>query len=459
MKEVIPVSKVCIVGTGYVGLITGACLAEMGNRVLCVDRDGERIARLNRGVMPIYEPGLEEIVSANRAEGRLSFTTDLASAVRESLICFIAVGTPQGPDGSADLASVLAVAREIGESMESYRVVVVKSTVPVGTCARIKTILQETTREAFSVVSNPEFLKQGDAVNDFLKPERVVIGTDDARSQEVMRGLYAPFMRTGNPIIALDIVSAEMTKYVANAAFLATKISFMNEMATLCEQVGADIDQVRTGICSDSRIGHRFLFPGVGYGGSCLPKDVRALLHTASEHDCECPIIGAVDQVNQRQKARFVARLLHHLGQDLVDKTVALWGLSFKPRTDDLREAPSVQVVEALHARGARIQAYDPRAMDSARRLLGDKLELYDDAYSPLRGAHALVIMTEWNEFRRPSFERMARLMRDPVIFDGRNLYELERMAQRGFRYYCVGRPTREILIPLNGCRAAGATA
>ncbi|MBI3928245.1 MAG: UDP-glucose/GDP-mannose dehydrogenase family protein [Armatimonadetes bacterium] len=432
--------KICVIGTGYVGLVSGACLAEMGNDVICVDRDEERIAQLREGVVPIYEPGLEEIVHTNIAEERLRFTTDLAEAVRETVVCFIAVGTPQSTDGSADLSAVFGVASDIARLMDGYRVIATKSTVPVGTAAKIRNLVAENTKHPFSVVSNPEFLKQGSAVDDFLKPERVVVGVEDQRAFDIMQELYAPFLRTGNPIITMDILSAEMTKYVANA-FLATKISFINEMANLCERVGADIAQVRTGICTDSRIGKHFLFPGVGYGGSCLPKDVQALLKTAGEHECECPIIDSVHRVNQRQRERFVGKVLVHFGGNLAGKKIAVWGLAFKPRTDDMREAPSVTVIQTLLEAGAEVRAFDPKAYPAARALLGDRVRYFDNYYTALEGSDALIIMTEWNEFRRPNFERIKNLMAQPVIFDGRNLYDVERMQERGFVYYAVGRP------------------
>lgn len=439
--------KICIVGTGYVGLVTGACLAEMGNTVVCCDRDLERIEGLNRGEIPFFEPGLEEVVESNSQEGRLRFSTDVAEAVKESSICFIAVGTPAEEDGSADLSAVMSVAVEIAEAMDGYRIIATKSTVPVGTGAKLYDLVKKHTDHPFSIVANPEFLKQGDAVNDFLKPDRVVVGTADQRARDEMRELYSPFMRTGNRIVEMDIPSAEMTKYAANA-FLATKISFINEMSQLCEKVGADIDLVRAGIARDPRIGSAFLFPGVGFGGSCLPKDVRALLQTASEADCSMPLTQAAADVNHSQIAFFWNKISEHFGGQVRGKTIALWGLSFKPRTDDLREAPSLRLIEKLHDAGARIQAFDPKAMKNAVRQIGDKFTPCQDVYQACEGADALVILTEWNEFRRPNFEKVKDCLKSPVIFDGRNLYETTMMAQRGFRYHSVGRPTVEAGTP-----------
>lgn len=435
--------QVCIIGTGYVGLVSGACLAEMGNDVICVDRDVRRIEELEKGVLPFFEPGLEEIVECNHREGRLTFTTDLAGAVKDSLICFIAVGTPAGPDGSADLSAVFKVAEGIAEAMDGYRIISTKSTVPVGTGAKLAELVSQKTDHEFAIVSNPEFLKQGGAVNDFLKPDRVVVGASDQKAHDIMRELYSPFLRTGNPIIFMDIASAEMTKYVANA-FLATKISFINEISRLCEKVGASVDQVRAGICKDSRIGSHFLFPGVGFGGSCLPKDIRALVQTAEEHGCELPVVDAARKVNLSQREFFVNKIRAHYAGHLEGLTFALWGLSFKPRTDDMREAPSLTLVKNLSEAGAKIHAFDPQAANKARALIGDKITLFERGYQACEGADALVILTEWNEFRRPNFERVKDLLREPVIFDGRNLYDTDMMARRGFVYYSVGRPTLE---------------
>ncbi len=432
--------KVCVVGTGYVGLVAGTCLAEMGNDVICVDNNPAKIEALRRGEVPIYEPGLEELIRSNTKEERLFFTTDLDDAVRKSLICIIAVGTPEKEDGSADLTAVYNVARQIAKAMDEYRVIVTKSTVPVGTADQIRAIVGETTKHDFSIVSNPEFLKQGAAVDDFLKPDRVVIGADNQRAFDIMRELYSPFLRTGNPIINMDIKSAEMTKYAANA-FLATKISFINEMSTLCEKVGADISMVRVGISSDNRIGAQFLFPGLGYGGSCFPKDVKALIKTGQDHGHAMHILEAVDTKNDQQRVDFIDKINHYFEGDLKGKTFALWGLAFKPRTDDMREAPSKTIIEALLAKGARIKAFDPKAMDLAKQIFGEQITYCETSYEALDGVDALLLVTEWNEFRRPDFEKMKALMKRPVIFDGRNQYELERMAKRGFEYFCIGRP------------------
>jgi UDPglucose 6-dehydrogenase len=431
--------RVCVIGTGYVGLVTGTCLAEMGNDVVCVDNNEAKIADLRRGQVPIYEPGLEELIRSNVQEGRLGFSTDLAAAVRRSLICKIAVGTPEGPDGSADLRDVFSVARSIAELMDGYRVLVVKSTVPVGTADRVRELVSSVTRHDFAVVSNPEFLKQGAAVDDFMKPDRVVVGADTNQSAELMRELYAPFVRTGNPIIVMDIRSAEMTKYVANA-FLATKISFINEMSNLCERVGADIAQVRAGISKDSRIGGQFLFPGVGYGGSCFPKDVKALIRTAREHGCPSRILESVDEANRRQRSFFLEKVVEHFEGDLAGRTLAVWGLAFKPRTGDMREAPSITIINGLLEKGAVVRVFDPKALGEARAFFGDEVTYCESSYAAVDGADALLLVTEWNEFRRPDFERMARLLKQPVIFDGRNQYDPEQMARRGYIYYCMGR-------------------
>lgn len=437
--------KVCIIGTGYVGLVTGTGLAEMGNNVICVDNDQNKIQRLQQGEVPIYEPGLEELLEQNSREGRITFTTDLAGAVQQSSICMIAVGTPQDEDGSADLTYVFNVAREIAKAMNGYKVIATKSTVPVGTADRIREIITELTEHPFAVVSNPEFLKQGAAVDDFLKPDRVVIGTDDERAAEIMRELYSPFLRTGNPVIFMDIRSAEMTKYVANA-FLATKISFINDMANICQRVGADIGQVRIGIASDSRIGPQFLFAGLGYGGSCFPKDVKALIKTAEDHAFPSDLLKQVDHINQRQRDLFINNILSFFESNLSGKTFGIWGLAFKPRTDDMREAPAITIINQLLEKGAKIKAFDPKAVDMAKRIFGDKIHYATNAYEAIDGADALLLLTEWNEFRRPDFERVKALLKTPVIFDGRNQYDAERMAGRGFHYFSVG---KNVLSPL----------
>jgi UDPglucose 6-dehydrogenase len=430
--------KIAVVGTGYVGLVAGACFAETGNDVICIDKDTAKVETLNAGEMPIYEPGLEEIVRRNRHEGRLSFTTNLPEAVRDSSIVFIAVGTPQGEDGSADLSHVLGVAGEIARAMNGYKVIVDKSTVPVGTSRKVADVVARGTKHPFSVVSNPEFLKQGAAIEDFMKPDRVVIGAEDDQAREIMLELYSPFTRTGAPIMVMDCASAELAKYAANA-MLATRISFMNEVANVCELVGADVDQVRKAVGSDRRIGTSFLFPGVGYGGSCFPKDVKAMMRFASEKNYQFKILDAVEDVNQCQKTRLFAKMQQHFG-DMRGKTVAVWGLAFKPKTDDMREAPAVPLVKALLSAGATVQAYDPEATRVAMGIFGDKISYTATNYDALKGADCLAIVTEWNEFRRPDFDRMKSLMREPIVFDGRNLFTPEQMTQNGFRYYSIGR-------------------
>jgi UDPglucose 6-dehydrogenase len=430
--------KIAVVGTGYVGLVLGACLAENGNDVICVDKDVTKIATLESGKMPIYEPGLEEIVRRNTGIERLRFTTDLPDAVRRSDIVFIAVGTPQGEDGSADLQHVLAVARAVGGSMNKYTVVVDKSTVPVGTAKLVRDTIARETTQPFSVVSNPEFLKQGAAIEDFMKPDRVVIGSDDERSAAVMNELYRPFTRTGAPILMMDTASAELCKYAANS-ILATKISFMNEIANVCELVGANVDMVRKAVGADRRIGASFLFPGVGYGGSCFPKDVQALLKSSSDKGYDFQILRAVESVNTRQKLRLVEKMQAHFGE-MKGRSIALWGLAFKPRTDDMRDAPAISIVERLLEAGASVRAYDPEALGTARRQFGDRVTLCAKSYDALAGADALAIVTEWNEFREPDFTRMRELLKHPVVFDGRNLYSPEQMRALGFTYYSIGR-------------------
>ncbi len=430
--------KIAVIGTGYVGLVAGACFAENGNDVICVDKDEAKIRMLRRGKMPIYEPGLEEIVVRNTAEKRLTFTSLLSKAVRQSSIIFIAVGTPQGEDGSADLQHVLGVARDVARAMNEYKVIVDKSTVPVGTAARVREIIRRETTHPFSVVSNPEFLKQGAAVEDFMKPDRVVIGAEDPRAAELMRELYAPFTRTGAPVMVMDCASAELCKYAANA-LLATKISFMNEIANVCEAFGANVDEVRKAVGSDRRIGPSFLFPGVGYGGSCFPKDVKAILHFASQKEYDFEILKAVESVNQRQKSRLVSKMEQHFGP-LKGKVIAVWGLAFKPRTDDMREAPAITIIERLLAAGARVQAYDPEAIGVAKGLFGSRVHFMEKSYDALKGADALALVTEWSEFREPDFQRMRKLMRSAVVFDGRNIYSPEQMRAHGFTYFSIGR-------------------
>ena len=438
--------KLAIVGAGYVGLVTAACFAEMGNEVICVDADAEKINGLKKGRIPIYEPGLEDYVRRNYQEKRLFFTTDLPGAVQKSLVIFIAVGTPQDKDGSADLSAVLAVAREIGQHVNGYKVIVEKSTVPVGTAAKVRAVMNEqlAARDVvfeYDVVSNPEFLKEGTALDDFMKPDRIVVGCDDVRVAELMKELYAPFVRTHHPIIIMNVVSAELTKYAANA-FLATKISFINEIANICSLTGADISMVRQGIGSDSRIGHLFLFPGLGYGGSCFPKDMQALIHTARSLGYTPRLLDAAEAINFDQREKFVDIIKNHFKGDLKGKTLAMWGLSFKAGTDDVREAPGLTVISRLVAAGAKVQAYDPQAMTTARQELGEmpQVSYAASAYEALNDADALVINTEWSSFREPDFERIKSKMKKPLIFDGRNLYNPVKMVQLGIQYFFVGK-------------------
>jgi len=430
--------KIGVVGTGYVGLVVGTCLAENGNDVVCVDNDARKIEALERGELPIYEPGLQEMIPRNVAEERLRFSTDLVRAVEGSDIIFIAVGTPQDEDGSADMRFVLEVAESIGRAMNGRKIVVTKSTVPVGTAARIREAMTKVTSHPVAVVSNPEFLKEGAAVDDFLKPDRVVIGTDDAGVEQVMRELYSPFVRTGNPILVMDHASAEMTKYAANA-MLATRISFMNEIANLCDRLGADVRHVRLGVGSDTRIGSSFLFPGAGYGGSCFPKDVKALIRMGRDADCELRVVGAVDATNEAQKTILMPRLEEFLG-GFEGKTVGIWGLAFKPRTDDMREAPSLAIIETLLRGGAKVQAYDPKAIQVAREHLGERVSYCERSYDACADADALVVVTEWSEFREPDFSRIKSLLRRPAIFDGRNIYNPAQLRQMGFHYEGIGR-------------------
>lgn len=430
--------KIAVVGTGYVGLVVGACLAENGNAVVCVDNDDKKVQALRRGEIPIYEPGLAEMIPRNVAEERLRFTTDLPAAVRASEIIFIAVGTPQDEDGSADLRHVLAVADGIGRAMDGFKVIVNKSTVPVGTTGKVRKAVSAVTAHPFAVVSNPEFLKEGTAVEDFLKPDRVVIGADDERARAVMTELYAPFVRTGNPVLTMDCASAELTKYAANA-MLASRISFMNEIANLCDRLGADVGQVRRGMGTDSRIGSSFLFPGIGYGGSCFPKDVKALIRTSEEAGVELRVVKAVDVANEAQRRVLVPRIEAHLGT-LKGKVVGVWGLAFKPRTDDMREAPAVAIIEGLLAGGATVRAYDPKSTSVAEGVFGSRIHLCRRSYDAVEGADALVVATEWNEFREPDFARVKSLMRHPAVFDGRNVYNPQVLREMGFYYEGIGR-------------------
>jgi UDPglucose 6-dehydrogenase len=431
--------RIAVIGTGYVGLVAGTCFAESGNDVVCLDIDESKIARLKGGEIPIYEPGLEELLRRNVHDGRLKFTTSYPEAVSRAQVVFIAVGTPPGEDGSADLRYVLSAARSVAENMQGYTVIVDKSTVPVGTANKVAEVVRSHTRQEFDVVSNPEFLKEGAAIDDFMKPDRVVIGTSSQRAREVMEELYAPFVRTGKPILHMDPASAELTKYAANA-MLATRISFMNEIANICSRVGANVDHVRKGIGTDDRIGSRFLFSGVGYGGSCFPKDVKAVVRTAAEHGYDFRILHAVEEVNERQKRLLFELVNRHFGGKLQGRRFAVWGLAFKPNTDDMREAPSVVVIEALLAAGATVSACDPEATGEARRHhLGERIEYVEKPLDALKGADGLILITEWNEFRRPDFEAMKRLLKTPVVFDGRNIYSRKTLEGLGFTYYGIG--------------------
>ena len=431
--------KITVIGTGYVGLVAGACFADMGNEVICIDNNLEKISQLKNGIIPIYEPGLEELVKSNTIEKRLIFSDDIDSAVKNSQVCFIAVGTPQGEDGSADLQYVFNVAKSIAQSMNGYKVIVDKSTVPVGTAQKVTEIIKQHTTHPFDVVSNPEFLKQGNAVDDFLHPDRVVIGSNSDRATGIMQDIYAPFFRTGNRVIVMDVKSAEMTKYASNS-FLATKISFMNEIANLCEKVGADAEMVRVGMSTDSRIGNKFLFPGLGYGGSCFPKDVKALIKTGRENNCEMSIISSADNVNKAQRKSFIEKIIMRYGQDLSGKVFGIWGLAFKPKTNDMREAPSITIINALLERGAKIKAFDPKAVEEAKFYFNNKITYTNNAYEALEGADGMLLLTEWNEFRRPDFEKIKTMMKTPVIFDGRNQYDTKRLEEKGFEYHQIGR-------------------
>ena len=432
--------KIAVIGTGYVGLVTGTCFAETGNTVTCVDIDAEKVERMRNGEVPIFEPGLELLFDRNTRQGRLSFTTNLAGAIKEARIIFLALPTPPGEDGSADLSYVLGVADQLSHLIEDYKVIVDKSTVPVGTAEKVHAaIAKGVSEELFDVVSNPEFLREGVAVDDFMKPDRVVIGTSSERAQETMKLLYEPFVRQGNPIIFMDERSAEMTKYAANS-YLATRISFMNEIANLCEKVGANVDMVRKGMGSDNRIGKRFLFPGVGYGGSCFPKDVQALHKTATEHDYNFKILDSVMNVNQIQKFVLAQKIKRYFGDNIKGAKIAIWGLAFKPNTDDIREAPSLYIIQELLDAGAQITAFDPEAMNNVRTIFGDQITLCDNQYDAIDGAQALAIITEWSVFRTPDFPNMEKLMSEKVIFDGRNLYDLDHMRKMHYHYESIGR-------------------
>ena len=433
--------NIAVVGTGYVGLVSGTCFAETGNNVVCIDIDANKIERLNKGDIPIYEPGLEMLYERNTKQGRLTFTTNLQEGIKDAKIIFLALPTPPGSDGSADLKYIIKVAEDLSLIIKDYKVIVDKSTVPVGTSEMVRDVLAKNLNpDLFDVVSNPEFLREGVAVEDFLKPDRVVIGTSSDKAKEIMLKLYEPYVRQGNPIIIMDERSAEMTKYAANS-YLATRISFMNEISNLCEQLGANVDMVRKGIGSDSRIGKRFLFPGVGYGGSCFPKDVKALAKTASENKYDFKILNAVMAVNDLQKEILSTKIYNYFDGDVKDKTIAIWGLAFKPETDDIREAPAITIISRLLNKGAKIKVYDPEAMDNFRSQITDNIEYCDDPYSALEGADALAIITEWSVFRSPDFIRMKSLMKQPTIFDGRNVYNEQDMKSMGFVYQSMGRP------------------
>lgn len=434
--------NIAVIGTGYVGLVTGTCFAETGNEVICVDINENKVARLRSGEIPIYEPGLDVLFERNTRQGRLKFTTDLAEAIKDAEVIFLALPTPPGEDGSADLSYIMGVAGQLSDIITDYKVIIDKSTVPVGTSEKVHAILAKGLKEdLFDVVSNPEFLREGVAVDDFMKPDRVVIGTSSERAQKVMRELYEPFVRQGNPIIFMDERSAEMTKYAANS-YLATRISFMNEIANLCELVGANVDMVRMGMGSDSRIGKRFLFPGVGYGGSCFPKDVQALAKTASQFDYDFKILKSVMNVNDIQRNVLAKKIKSFFNNDVAGKTIAIWGLAFKPNTDDIREAPALYIIEELLEAGAKIKAFDPEAMNNVRQIYGDRIHFAEDQYEALIEADVLAIVTEWSLFRTPSFKVMKQLLKNPAIFDGRNLYDLERMKEDGFYYESIGRET-----------------
>lgn len=431
--------NIAVIGTGYVGLVSGTCFAETGNTVTCVDINADKVAQMQKGEIPIYEPGLEIIFERNTKQGRLKFTTDLAAAIEKAKIIFLALPTPPGEDGSADLSYVLGVAEQLGKLMKEYKVIVDKSTVPVGTAEKVHAAIAKNATVAFDVVSNPEFLREGAAVEDFMKPDRVVIGTNSQRAKDVMQQLYEPYVRQGNPIIFMDERSAEMTKYAGNA-YLATRITFMNEIANLCEKLGADVDMVRKGIGSDKRIGSRFLFPGVGYGGSCFPKDVQALSKMASEYQYDFSVLDAVMAVNEKQRMVIGEKIKAYFGESIKGKRIAIWGLAFKPNTDDIREAPAIYTMNMLLAAGAEIVAFDPEGMPNIKKLFGDKIKLADNEYDALIGADALAIITEWTEFRTPDLDKMAELMKAKIIFDGRNLYNLKTLQEAGWYYNSIGR-------------------
>ena len=430
--------KVCVVGTGYVGLVAGACFAEMGNDVICVEKDNDILNNLKKGIISIYEPELEPLIKSNTKENRLIFTDNLEYAVKQSQICFITVGTPQNDDGSADLQYVYEVAQNIAKSMNDYKVIVDKSTVPVGTAEKITQIIKKNTNFEFDVVSNPEFLKQGAAVEDFLRPDRVIIGSNSKKAIDIMKNLYAPFLRNQHPLIVMDTKSAEMVKYASNS-FLALKISYINEIANICEKVGADINNVRLGMCADTRIGTKFLYPGLGFGGSCFPKDIKALIKTAADNNCECNLLKSIEIVNNKQRQNFIEKILLKFNNDLKDKTIAVWGLAFKPKTNDMREAPSITIIEELLKKGASVRVYDPKACEYAKKIFKEKVEYGKSAYGILDNADCLLLITEWNEFRNPDFDLIKSLMKKPIIFDGRNQYNKDYLHNIGIEFFCIG--------------------
>jgi len=431
--------KIAVIGTGYVGLVTGTCFAETGNTVICVDIDEEKVSKLSKGEMTIFEPGLEKLLKRNLREGRLKFTMNLTDSVNDSLLILLALPTPPGEDGSADLSAILKVANNLGRIIKEYKIVIDKSTVPVGTAEKVQKAIAENCKSDFDVVSNPEFLREGLAVEDFMKPDRVIIGTSSEKAKKILSDLYAPFVRQGNPLVFMDVRSAELTKYAANS-FLATKISFMNEVAILCERLGADVDMVRRGLGSDDRIGKRFLFPGIGYGGSCFPKDVKALVQSAHEVNYDFNILKAVMHVNEKQKTYFLPRIKKYFNNNIKNKKITVWGLAFKPNTDDIREAPALAIIDELLKEGAVITAFDPEAMPNVKKKLGDKINFAANEYDAVRDCDALIVATEWNEFRTPDFDRMVSLMKNKAIFDGRNVYEPRKMKELGFHYESIGR-------------------
>ena len=430
--------KLCVIGTGYVGLVAGTCLADMGNTVICIDNNKEKISKLQKGIIPIYEPGLEELIKNNVKEKRLTFSTDIATAVKNSSVCFIAVATPQDTDGSCNLDAVINVTKEIAHNINEYKVIVNKSTVPVGTAEKLSNIIKEITNVPFDVVSNPEFLKQGAAIDDFLSPDRVIIGSNSDKASKIMNDIYSPYFKTSNRIIFMDVKSAEMTKYVANA-FLATKISFINEMANICEKVGADIEKVRIGISTDNRIGDKFLFPGIGFGGSCFPKDISALITVAKKNNTGSSLLEAVKETNINQRKLFVDKILKYYNNNISNKIFAVWGLSFKPKTNDMREAPSIDIINSLLMLGAKIKAYDPQAMENAKLIFGDKIEYSKSAYETLSNSHALILLTEWNEFRKPDLDIIKNNLIDSIIFDGRNQYNQQKLKSYELKYINIG--------------------